>query len=827
MQKFSTPNLQLHPVSPGLLVIVIFFAAGICWAERFALPNIYVLLSALLLFCSLFIIHNFKIQCKPVVSRIILGFLFFHLGLLQFPYQQSIPPAISHHIYNLIKDGQTSTVEGILQRSPSIINTAVGSRTRLLVKVKALYHAHAIDRGPIIQRYNKASGLVLLTLDGLLPGDLNPGDLILVKTSLSRVHTYSTPGSFNYKKHLANQSIFIKGWVQSPHNLIKVHRYNPSFPKSFFVMLPYLPERIRNHIAVFLDKTLSQPARGLYKAILIGDKNDVPASVLNNFTKAGCLHILAISGMHMGLLAMVTIGIISWILKRSTWLLMHAHVLKIAASIGLLPLLFYALIAGLNIPVLRALLMATVFILAILFDRPGNLINHILLAALLIAIFKPWAIFSAAFQLSFSAVCAIGLIYPLFYRFLSKEFQTLFSVPASTVVSCGHSPASLKRKIPGIIFKWVLSAFALTTVAMLGTLPLLLYHFNRFSLVAPCSNLLVEPLICFWSLILGLAAALCIPHFPVLASILFTAGGFGLTTAERICAFFSALPYISLWLPTPLPVEIVIFYLFLISTVLALHLRDKSRQKLFVLALSFFIFSSAAIAITFITRKSPGTASVTFLDVGHGSSIFLQLPKNKNILIDGGGSENDWFNIGERVIAPFLWQKRLRRLDAVVITHPHADHYNGLPFILTRFRPRELWINGSPVYDKEYRELLGLAHQLGIRTKIATPGDILFQSGTTHLVCLHSGGEIPHLLHKSDQAYFNNPNDRSIVLRLETNSRSFLFPADISARMAEVLIKNGIRLKADVLMAPHHGSASMAVPHHRAGNSSTLLLRRI
>jgi competence protein ComEC len=252
----------------------------------------------------------------------------------------------------------------------------------------------------------------------------------------------------------------------------------------------------------------------------------------------------------------------------------------------------------------------------------------------------------------------------------------------------------------------------------------------------------------------------------------------------------------------------VIFYLFLISSVMALLLMGRLRQKLFMLALSFFIFSSAALAITFITKKSPGTASVTFLDVGHGSSIFLQLPQNKNILIDGGGSQNDRFNIGERVIGPFLWQKRLSRLDAVVITHPHADHYNGLPFILARFRPRELWINGSPGHDKEYQELLGLAHQLGIDTKIARTGDILFQSGSTQLVCLHSGGTIPYPSHKPDQDEFNNPNDRSIVLRLETNSRSFLFPADISARMTEVLIRNGNRLKADVLMAPHHGSAS-------------------
>ena len=588
--------------------------------------------------------------------------------------------------------------------------------------------------------------------------------------------------------------------------MIKVHASESYFPASVHTSLSYLPERIRNHIAGFLDKTLSQPARGLYKAILIGDRNDVPVSVLNNFTRAGCLHILAISGMHMGLLALITIGIIFWILKRSTWFLLHTSGLKVAVSIAFLPLFIYALIAGFNIPVLRALLMTIVFILAILFDRPGNLLNHILLAAFLILAWKPFVIFSASFQLSFSAVIAIGLIYPLFYRFLLQEFQPTFSISANTPVIVNHPPVGLVRKTSIIIFKWFLSGVALSTAAILGTFPLLLFHFNRFSPVAPFSNLLVEPLICFWSLIIGLAASLSLPLKPALAEILFTKGGLGLIAAERICAFFSALPFSSLWIPTPSPVEIMAAYLFLLSSVMALHLWGRQRRCSFVLAF-FFLFFAAA--INTIAKKPSGAASVTFLDVGHGSSILLQLPENKNILIDGGSStQNDRFNIGERVIGPFLWKLKLNHLDAVVITHPHADHYNGLPFILARFRPKKLWVNGRPGHDKEYQELLDLASQLGIDTKIAKTDDVLFQTSTTRLVCIHSGKGTPAPIFNHDQDTLINPNDFSIVLRLETNTKSFLFPADISAVMAETLLGKNKQLKSEILMAPHHGSSS-------------------
>jgi competence protein ComEC len=370
-----------------LWIIVVFYTAGICWAEIFDLPTRMVQFSSLLLTSSLFIFCKIKQKPNLIVTRSLLGLLFFLLGLLQYNQFQSNQPADPHHIYNLIKTKQTVSIKGFLQEYPVVVNKSSGPQTRLLVKIKGFYQAgnHVLP----LEHYRKASGLVLITLNGLLPENLVPGDTFLAKTTLSRVHTYSTPGSFNYKKHLAYRSIFIKGWIHTPQNLIKLHSLTPSSPLSVLANLIYLPERIRNNLAAFLNKTLSQPARGLYKAILIGDRDDVPLSVLNNFTKAGCLHILAISGMHMGLLALISIATIFWLLKRSTWLLLHAPVLKISVSLAFLPLFIYALIAGLNIPVLRALLMTTIFILAILFDRPGNLLSHILFAFFLFCYGNP------------------------------------------------------------------------------------------------------------------------------------------------------------------------------------------------------------------------------------------------------------------------------------------------------------------------------------------------------------------------------------------------------------------------------------------------------
>lgn len=808
MQSYLRRRQQQLIISPGLFIIVIFFAAGICWAETlipYAQVEPY---AALLLLSILFIFHKFNfIQTHKALSYTILGFLFFFLGLLYGTSRHVNLPADPHHIFNRINEKQIASVEGVLQQYPSVINSPTGPQTRLLVEVKTILQpAEPVTH---LQKFTCVSGLVLLNLNGPLPEGLKPGDRFLAKTSISRVSTYSTPGAFDYKKYLANKSIFIRGSIQSPFNIFKLHSDEHVQRTSDFASLRYLPERFRNHIADFLNKTLTQPERGLYKAILIGDRTDVPPSVINNFTSAGCLHILAISGMHMGLLALVTIAGLYWILKRSTWLLLHTPVLKIAVTLALLPLLLYALIAGLNIPVVRALLMTTIVILAILFDRPGNLINHILLAAFLILVWKPGTIFSASFQLSFAAVISIALIYPSLYRYLCKKIHPeahLFTPEQQTET---FLLSQLMVKSHDIFFKWFLAGIAITSAAMLGTLPLLLFHFNRFSVTAPVSNLLVEPLICFWSLIIGLFASLCSPLFPALATNLFTAGSLGLVAAEKICASFSLIPFGSLWFPTPSLMEIIIYYSCLLSSVIVFHLAGRQKRNAFIIALFLFCSLLAAPIITSIARQSSGRASVSFLDVGHGASILLQLPQNNNILIDGGGAGGDNFDIGERVIGPFLWKQKIRRLDAVVVTHPHSDHFNGLPFILTRFRPRTLWINGSNRDEIEYKELLELAEKLGIETITAKTDEILYQSGSTRIECLHGGEGFNsgYAFHSGHDKSFN-PNDLSLVLRLDTNNKSFLFPADISSVMAEKLVQEQKKLKADVLMAPHHGSAS-------------------
>ena len=807
MSKFPIRQKQLISLPPGLITIVIFFASGICLTETIMFKDHITLLSILLLLCLIFIFYNSKTNLHFLIFYSLLGLLFFLIG--QYHARAHLrKPADPNHIANQIEEQQTVSLYGILAEHPAVNKLESGHKSKLLMKVKSFYQDTA--SGNSINN-KKTSGLVLLTLNGSPPAELKPGEHFLVKTKISTVNTFSTPGSFNYKKHLANQSIFLKGWIEFPGNILKIQTVKSEAIFFTISSLLYFPERIRQHIANFIDNTLSQPSRGLYKAILIGDRNSISPSVLESFTNAGCIHILAISGMHMGLLAIIIITVITWLLKRSTWFLLYTNVQKIAISVALVPLTTYALIAGFNIPVLRALLMTIIFIFAIIFNRPGNLLNHILLAAFFILAWKPAAIFSASFQLSFSAVISIALVYPLllaiFFQNHRDSLSGISKFDSVTESSLSENKAVFSAKV----LKWLLAAIILTTAAMLGTLPLLLFHFNRISLVAPLSNLLVEPLICSWSLIVGIIACLIIPLSPGAAVFLFKMGSFGLTFSEKICVFFAGMPFASLRLSTPSPMEITFYYIFLLSTVMIFHLQ-KTRKHLAVFIAIFSLFCLLTTpAISKITARLSVSTSVSILDIGHGLAIVLQLPHNKNILIDGGGAVSDNFNIGERVIGPFLWKKKINSLDSVVISHPHADHYNGLAFILANFQPQTLWVNGMPGNDPEYKELLKLAGRLNIKIKVPQTDEVLFQDNSTRLQCVHNGvppefrskkGQIAFLTQKLDT------NDMSLVLKFETGDTSFLFPADISAAMAKTLVSEKRNLQADILLAPHHGSKS-------------------
>jgi competence protein ComEC len=812
MIKNSNHAHETFTLSSYLLLVVLSFSAGIGWATNFPI-DLKLLWLAIFLLGVIFSARHFLLNgWQRISSFCLLAPFFFCIAALYVQPHLKVPVS-PQHIYNIISERQTISLDGTLTAMPTIRHSSQGYKSSLLMRVKFL-HLDPPVTGINNNQTIKAEGLIQLHLKGLLPKNIKPGDRFIAKAIISPVTTYSTPGTFNYKTFLANRTIWVNGWIESPVNIIELHETISPVSFSFYNRFRYIPERTRTEISSFLGNNLNQPARGLYKAILIGDRSEILPSVLENFTKSGCVHILAISGMHMGVLSLLIVGVLTWLLKRSTWLILHVSIIKVAAGLALLPLLIYAFIAGFNTPVVRALIMTIIFVLALLFDRPGSLPTHILLAALIILIWNPTSISTASFQLSFSAVIAIGTIYPRLYQYLfhDQEGISSFQVPQITPSSEHLSVVQLFTVTFVTFKKWLFTGFILTTAVLLGTLPIVIFHFNRFSLVSPLANLVVEPLACLWSLVLGIIACLFLPFSPWIAQTLIQFGSWGLLGAERICALIASLPFSSIWLSTPTFIEIIFYYLFLASLIFYLYRYREMQGNWLKLSTIFLLCLLVSVGYPKLMKQLSSNTIVSFLDVGQGTSTLLQLPHNKNILIDGGGSASDRFNIGERIIAPFLWKNKINRLDGLVITHPHADHYNGLFFVIRRFQPKVIWINGDQENDHDYVRLLKLADNLDI--KIITPSSemLLFFSADAKLrnisIPPKNNSDSPIRRHKSGYDKKSNPNNRSLVLRLDTARLSYLFPGDINSFMEKRLIAEKKLLKADILLAAHHGSRS-------------------
>ena len=644
-----------------------------------------------------------------------------------------------------------------------------GLKTTVIIKVHNLRLRQE-------DHFFSSKGLVRLRLKDQWPIDLVPGDELVIRAKLSRPYSFANPGGFDYAAFLASQNIRVIGRINSTSQILPL-----SQEKSWLHKLIYLPENIRLSIRNHMTQILPAKESGIYRALLIGDRSGLDQETLEAFKASGTMHILAISGMHLSLVASLLFLIFYFLARRSQYLMLRMSCKKLALLATIPPLTFYTLLAGAQTPVLRSLIMVLVFILAFCVHRQRAPFTTLSCAALLILLINPTSLFTVSFQLSFVAVASLILILPYLHNIMKqKRSQT-----------DEHKPSGPFFRLS----QWIIAALLVSVTATIGTAPLLLHSFNRISTVGPVANILLEPLLCLWSLPFGLMA-IVVHFFDLTASgYLLQIGSFGIKAAILITDFFKRYEYTTLWLPTP-PLTLIILYFSSLGLCFSNISRNKSIS-LFLGTALLFIIPPQHYLKTFST-----TSELVFLDVGQGSSTLVTFPGGKNALIDGGGASSSKFNIGESVIAKYLWHRGITHLETIVITHPDADHYNGIPFLLKRFRPDTLWINGEPGHDEEYTELIELARKLKIAIK--TPKDNIILLKTNELTL--SNVSNPFLNSELIPNVTSESNDKSLILHLKGKSFSCLLTGDISTRVEHALVQNKTDLKSSILLSSHHGS---------------------
>jgi competence protein ComEC len=620
------------------------------------------------------------------------------------------------------------------------------------------------------------------------------GDIIRIqRVRLRRPGGFRNPGAFDYGRHLKRRGIYATASLSKEERLEVVQRS----PGGYLAPLSAFKARLAAHI----DRTMPEAAAAITREMVLGMRGGLPPEVREAFSASGTAHLMSVSGLHVGFVYVAVFMLLKYGLIQLRFRVLERfsggpRPSKLAAAGGLLAVLGYACLVGSNLPTIRATLMIATYVMAYVLDRDGDPWHTMALAALLMLIVHPLSLFDVGFQLSFAGVLAI--LYA----------QRLLQPPDAEAVANSGSVSLASRARTR-----VREAVLISTFASLGTAPLILYVFQRLPLIAPLANIVVVPFASI-AVPLALVASFVAEIIQPLGDLLLWLAGMIVTAMYTLITLFSAIPYAAPRLGmVGLPVILLAY------GVLVLMPYSRASRAARWGAITSAGLIAACLAWPWVGPQGRGQLEVTFLDVGHGDASLIRFPQGRAMLIDGGGSYRDDFDVGERVVAAFLRYQGIRRVDYVVATHSHPDHAKGLGFILRDFRVQQFWDNGAPPSAPWYDRLRQAAIERRLYRDVVSHGLTVASIEGVHLEVLHPTATFQPPLKRRGSGEDAGENNRSLVLKLTYGAISVLFTGDIEQDAERFLLQSGRDLRATILKVPHHGSrTSSSEPFVRAVN---------
>jgi competence protein ComEC len=663
------------------------------------------------------------------------------------------------------------------------------------------------------ERSHKPNAFVAATV---LPADfqglnLKAGDQVEIFAKLSRPRNFRNPGAMDIVGYLARQDIFLTGTIKDRALVTAL----PTSASGLFLKMMSGPrQQLLDEINRLFQSNPTTSAT--LRALLAGEKNNLPGRVEQSFQETGTYHALVVSGQHVMIIAFFLVTLLTWI-RVPRW---------IQFTVINFLLFIYAGIAEFQPSIVRASLMCCFFLLGQMWDRRSPSLNSLSLAGILVLLIDPRWILDAGFQLSFSAVLAIVLIgLPLLEKFSSPILSALRQIE-NTELDPHHSPRLADLRVywrfrltlirnrfgemwyrilvwsgTGLIrvllFLWDLLLISVSVHLLF--LPLMAFYFHRLIPLAPFTNLIILP---FISLLLPLG------FLVIMISLLLPGAGNSLALLVAyptrwlldLVEFIAAQPWTQRRI-ADLPEWFLPLYILSLLGVIAF------KKKIFRVPASLVWLSCVVLLLlpSFPLHNLNTQMEMTMLDVGQGDCFFIQTSDNGTLLIDGGGlpgsfpaadHQEESFDIGEKVVAPFLWKRKIEKLDVVVATHEHHDHLAGLISIIRIFHPREVWTSAGPL-SPTMIDFLKSSIRQGVVWRPWNEGQQLTYRGI-QIDCLNPS------LSVSSPVY--SPDDRSLVFFMQFKNRSFLYTGDISRKIDQLLLSNIPRIHCDVLKIAHHGS---------------------
>ena len=579
---------------------------------------------------------------------------------------------------------------------------------------------------------------------------LKPGNYLKLTGYYYKGREERNPGEFDYDAYLKSHGILGILSINDTSS-IKIINRNTSFLKN-------LIHQVRKKVDWQIKKYQSPETASLLRGLLLADRKEINYKTKQQFINAGVVHVLAVSGLHVGYIILIFFFVFGRF---------NLFVRSILTVIGLLCFMF---ITGVPPSVFRATVMAIVIIVAYLTNRSTNLFNSISLAALIILSINPNEIYNPGFQLSFAAVLSIAFVFPFFEQLI------------------------MRWKIQNKILRFFLLLTGVSFSAQIGTLPFTLMYFNKFSIIALFTNLVVIPVI---GCIIATAVVTLILSsvLPVIAIYFAYANDLITKWTLNLIKFSGELNFSHINIFSYTLFDLIIFYLLL--TILIYYLPrfiNKIAKAFFfiLIGLNVFLFTT----IDNIDLLPKNYLSVFMIDVGQGDSFLIKFPNGKTALVDAGNTTIAFDN-GERVVLPLLNYLGIKKIDYGFVSHIDTDHYGGFVALVLDGVIGEIYKpapDTSLSKDKRFEEFL---------TERNIPVNYYSEKK------LKIGNSVLYFLYdkKVDNIAGESTNNHSGIFRLVYGKTSFLFTGDLEKNTEKIYAeKYGKFLDSDVLKAGHHGS---------------------
>jgi len=720
--------------------VAIVFVLGMIASEYFQIGILPVVIVFLLII--LFFVFRNQLRNRGYYSTAILIFT----SLLIFA------------IGNLIASNSRITFNPALTEINKVKNTtAYGQITKIdLIKSDQLIFYLAVDsiysdEFLIKEQINilckvKDSWKSLLSLYS----ELKPGNELKVEGYYHKGKEKRNPGEFDYNAYLHSKDILGIININDDSEITILNSNANYFKNLIFQVRVSIDDRIKEYN--------SAETASLLRGLLLADRGEINYETKTDFINAGVVHVLAVSGLHVGYIIVIFLFLFGRF---------NIYLKSILTMIGLI---LFMLVTGIPPSVFRATVMAIVIIIAYLSNRSTNLINSISIAAVIILLMNPNELYNPGFQLSFAAVLAIGIILPYLNKLISEW------------------------NVQNKILKYILVFCAVSFSAQIGTLPFTLLYFNKFSVIALFTNLIVIPSIgiIIGAAIITLSTSLFLPGVAVYFAA-FTDIFSSLILS--VIKFSGNLSFSYLSITDFSIIDLLIFYLMLSALLILLPRFNSIKSRLILLILvtaNTFIYST----IDDTSLLPDNELSVLMIDVDQGDSFLIKFPNGKTALVDAGNATGSFDN-GERVIIPLLNYLDIKKIDYGIVSHIDSDHYGGFVSLILAGKIDKILkpaIDSTLSKDKKF-ELF--AHEQNIPIEY-------FSERKSEI-----GNAVIYFLwdEKLESISSNSTNDKSGFFKLVYGNTSFLFTGDIEKRIEKFYsLKYRNFIDSDVLKVAHHGS---------------------